>query len=293
MKLSVVIPVYNTAATLERCVMSVVAQAVDDIEVIIVDDGSTDSSPRKCDEWAEKVPYLRALHQPNQGLSAARNAALAVCKGEFVTFVDSDDALAPDTYGPLLSILGQHPDYDLLEFPLYKRYGDKGGQQKIVFGSCCYNDWRDYWLGGKAYAHAYACNKIYRRKLFGRVQFPVGKTFEDTATLPLLAQKCRKIATTDRGCYLYYPNPCGITATATGADLANLLAVHNHWLPIVSDGDYYAHALNIALDVYHATGAVPALVNLPYSHTIKLKLKHYFGLKALCLLHRIFHRRHL
>lgn len=293
MKLSVVIPVYNTAATLDRCVMSVTAQAVDGMELVIVDDGSTDGSPEMCDEWAKKEPSVRVVHQSNQGLGAARNAGVALCTGEFVTFVDSDDALAADTYVPLLAILGQHPDYDLLEYPIRKRCGGARGQRKISFGQRCYADWREYWLDGQAYAHAYACNKIYRRRIFESVRFPVGKTFEDVATLPLLARRCRKIATVDKGCYLYCPNPRGITATATGRDLAFLLEAHNRWLAEAHDARYYAHALNIALDVYHATGAVPTLINLPYADTLKLKLKHYLGFKALCLLHKIFHRPRL
>ncbi|MDE6646270.1 MAG: glycosyltransferase, partial [Prevotella sp.] len=85
MKLSVVIPVYRTAATLNRCVESVLSQEVDDMEVILVDDGSPDSSPQLCDAWAAKDQRIRVIHQQNGGLSKARNSGIEVATGDLIT----------------------------------------------------------------------------------------------------------------------------------------------------------------------------------------------------------------
>jgi len=101
MWLSTVIPVYNTAPWLGRCVDSVLAQGLGagEHEIVLVDDGSTDASPAICDGYAAAYPgRVRVLHQPNCGVSAARNAGVAAARGEYVHFVDSDDRLVPGGY---------------------------------------------------------------------------------------------------------------------------------------------------------------------------------------------------
>ena len=97
MLLSVVIPVYRTELTLQRCVESVLKQGVDDMEVILVDDGSPDNCPELCDEWAEKDNHIKVIHKTNGGLSDARNAGIDVATGDYITFVDSDDWIADNT----------------------------------------------------------------------------------------------------------------------------------------------------------------------------------------------------
>lgn len=93
---SVIIPAYNAAATLDRCLQSVAAQTYACFEVVLVDDGSTDSTPQIADGWAERDGRVRVVHKANSGVSAARNTALDAARGEWLTFVDADDYLAPD-----------------------------------------------------------------------------------------------------------------------------------------------------------------------------------------------------
>lgn len=93
--ISVIIPVYNVEKYLAECVESVLNQSYTDYEVILVDDGTTDSSGRMCDEYARKDPRIRVIHRPNGGLSAARNTGLDVARGEYVYFLDSDDYIEP------------------------------------------------------------------------------------------------------------------------------------------------------------------------------------------------------
>ena len=91
--ISVIVPVYNAEKFIDRCIKSILNQNYNDFEIILVDDGSPDKCPKICDEWAEKDERIKVIHKINGGVSSARNAGLKVAKGEFVTFVDSDDTL--------------------------------------------------------------------------------------------------------------------------------------------------------------------------------------------------------
>lgn len=95
---SVIVPVYNTEKYLEKCIQSVVRQTVNDLQIILVDDGATDSSPRICDAWAEKDKRIQVIHKKNEGLGFTRNAGLDVARGQYISFLDSDDTLDMDTY---------------------------------------------------------------------------------------------------------------------------------------------------------------------------------------------------
>lgn len=283
MKLSVVIPVYRTAATLNRCVESVLSQEVDDMEVILVDDGSPDSSPQLCDAWAVKDQRIRVIHQQNGGLSKARNSGIEVATGDLITFVDSDDWLAPNTYPPLLDMMG---DCDLLEYSI------AGG---LTLADSAYTDMDEYWLKTQAYAHTYACNKLYRTALFDAVRFPEGKVFEDAYTLPLLLRKAKRCVTTHLGHYHYTQNPEGITAQASGAQLAQLLNAHLTSGMPMSD-PYYMYLVNIQMDVWEQTGATIQLphrkvqaATLAGRQKAKAIVLNLFGIKILCRLNKAIH----
>ena len=121
--LSIIVPVYNVEAYLDRCVKSVLFQLYRDIEVILIDDGSTDESSSLCDKWAQEDFRVIAIHKENGGVSSARNAGLEVAKGEFLTFVDPDDFIALDTYASNMAYLLEHHDVDILQYP-YCNYFD-------------------------------------------------------------------------------------------------------------------------------------------------------------------------
>lgn len=291
-KLSVIIPVYKVEATLDRCVESVVAQDCPDMEVILVDDGSPDACPQLCDQWARKDERIKVVHKANGGLSDARNAGIAIATGEFVTFVDSDDFLARDTYNIVLAEWTD--DVDIIEFPIHRFYGSPR-QSLLTFEPHVYSDKHDYWLRGKAYTHAYAWNKIFRRKLFDCVRFPKGVVFEDAHTLPLLLDKARGIRTTDKGLYYYCDNADGITATASGADLESLLRAHlNHW-DVTADDAYYLHVLNIQIDICRLMGVKPLMPkkrvrdykNLDRRQRLKARLVNALGVNTLCRIYQI------
>lgn len=291
MKLSVIIPVYCVEQTLERCVHSVTSQSFDDMEVILVDDGSPDGCPQLCDAWAVRDGRIRVIHKQNGGLSDARNAGLDVATGEFVTFVDSDDYLSTDTYAELMKLA---VTADIVEFPLLRFYSSDR-QQMMTFMSCDYSDMHDYWLKGRAYEHCYACNKIYRSSLFNNVRFPKGKVFEDVFTLPLILTNAKSLKTSDKGLYYYCANNNGITSTATGKELQQLLEAHLRVIQQWCDDRYYMHVLNIQLDVCRLNGAKPQLPKrrvspfvkgLTTAQRLKAIITNTLGINALCYINK-------
>lgn len=283
MKLSVIIPVYQVEQTLNQCVTSVLNQNIHEMEVILVDDGSPDDCPQMCDMWAEKDHRICVIHQDNGGLSSARNAGICRATGTYITFVDSDDMVSPNTYNPLLNMIG---DCDILEYSIANR---------LTLADCTYTNINEYWYMSKAYTHTYAWNKIYKRSLFKTIRFPEGKIFEDVYTFPLLLKETRKIITTSKGFYLYSRNPYGITANADGQGLAQLLDANlTNGMPM--DDTYYMHLVNIQMDVWEKTGGPLKLLprhlsigNLTGRQRIKALVINIFGLKTLCRINKVIH----
>ncbi len=291
MKLSIIIPVFRTEATLDRCVKSVVGQSFDDFEVILVDDGSPDRCPQLCDEWAMKDSRIIVVHQQNMGLSAARNAGIDRAKGEYLTFVDSDDYIGEDT---LKEVMGKMGDNDLIEYPIWRFYGARH-QSLLTFSDKGYASADDYWLSTQAYLHTYACNKIYRRGLFDGIRYPIGKVFEDVYTLPSLLRKAQRIATTSKGMYYYCWNEQGITVAASGEQLRMLLNA-NLSAQMPMNDDYYLHLLNIQIDVCERTDDKPLLPRRSISLTgkslkqkTKILILNAFGINGICKISKIIH----
>lgn len=310
MKLTIIIPVYQVERTLRRCVESVLGQQFRDWQLILVDDASTDGSGKICDELARQNPRIQVIHMKrNTGLSAARNAGLDKAKGEYLTFIDSDDYIADDTLKSLMEEIAIHPDYDILEYPVYRHYGSRR-QELLQFRKQEYTDMRRYWLEGRAYDHTYAWNKIYRHDIFRGVRFPEGRCFEDVWTLPELLDRCSIVATTDVGTYYYTANPDGITKNVS---LRNWLSLAQAHLTVLKElhptpsrrnytkrldpffADYYASVLNIMISLYDMSPETALrLVKdketpfpiLPYRHTYKLRLLHILGFRHLCRIHR-------
>lgn len=258
MELSIIIPVFKVEKTLRRCVNSIMSQSYTGYEIILVDDGSPDRCGKICDELAEEDNRIRVIHRENGGLSAARNTGTDAARGKYITFVDSDDTIAPGTLGELMSILGKHPEYDILEYPAAIFHGSPQERLLMPRERTYHGDMPLYWHGNEAYTHAYAWNKIYRRHLFDGIMFPEGKVFEDVWTIPLLLERAETIATTCRGMYFYHANAGGITANAGGRELLMLLEAHLGILerPGMFSERYYMHVVNIQLDVYRMTGEV-------------------------------------
>lgn len=289
--LSVVIPIYNVERTLARCVESVLGQHVEGMELILVDDGSTDRSVLVANRYQNR-PHVTLIHKANGGLSDARNEGLYYAKGRYVTFVDSDDYLLPDTYAPLMAMLEAHPEYDILEYSFVRE--TSCGWKTIKLPEREYTHIGDYWLGCRGYEHTYAWNKIYLRSLFDGTPWAKGRLFEDVYAMGGLLPKVHTLRTTSRGTYRYTYNPSGITVKADARGWRDLLQghlrmLHNYDFRGHADfARYYAALLNIQLTTFELSGDEHDIVlpSLPYRHTWKLCALHLLGMRRLCLLHR-------
>lgn len=174
--ISIIIPVYQVEKHLRRCLDSVITQTFSDLEIILVNDGSTDSSGKICDEYAEKDSRIKVIHQSNQGISTVRNSALNIAKGDYIGFVDSDDYIEPAMFENLhqaaienkadIAICNFHKVNDSNKTLLYSNLKEWTGSSK------------DY-LKKDGIRYNYLWHKLFKKELFETVRFPVGKEWED------------------------------------------------------------------------------------------------------------------
>ena len=289
-RLSVIVPVYGTLHTLERCIGSIAGQGVDGMEIIMVDDGATREEAHLCDTLAGKHPMARVIHKANGGLSDARNAGLGAAQGEYVTFVDSDDYLSPGTYRALVETMDATPGADMIEYPAVEREGHPSKERLLGFEDRLYPTPRRYWYATEAYTHTYACNKVFRRDVFRNVEFPKGRAFEDVHTLPAILRNCRAVATTGRGLYHYTHNPRGITATAGAKELADLLAGQMAELEEYPGRRLYAMALNTQIDLWETTHSAPVLPRRACFANCKAAVASLLGVRMACILSETLHK---
>ncbi|MEG2021738.1 MAG: glycosyltransferase [Oscillospiraceae bacterium] len=203
-QISVIIPVYKVEDYLERCVKSVLNQTFDDIEVILVDDGSPDRCGEICDAFAEKDNRVRTIHKKNGGLSSARNAGLDIAKGEYFAFIDSDDWVDIDMLELMLRV-AQEKNADIVECSFRNVFSDRITEEttctaQIIEASPLEAlegmlDWKTF--------KALACNKLYRRYLFENLRFTNGVLHEDEFITYKLFWKCKRLAYLDVSKYNY------------------------------------------------------------------------------------------
>ena len=204
--ISVIVPVYNVEQYLDPCMESIVGQTYRQLEILVVDDGSTDSSGEMCDRWAERDERIRVIHQPNGGLSAARNTALDIMQGELVMMVDSDDVLHPGCTSVLLKALQDHSaDIAIGDYqPFYDGQAVFTEQAPRLGSTTVYNQ-HDAILAilyQRGLTHS-AWGRLYKSSLFDGIRYPVGKFYEDFAIIYPLLLKCHKIVKTDSKIYGY------------------------------------------------------------------------------------------
>lgn len=215
MTLSIIVPVYNVEKHLVHCLESIAAQMCDDYELLLIDDGSTDASGALCDIFAREHPECRVvvIHQPNRGLSAARNAGIDKARGEYLTFIDSDDYIDAHTFDANMRFLLSHPEVDMLEYPI-EVHAESPEAHVLTFAdeTQCADVFADWVLRG-GYEHCYACNKIFRARVWRELRFPVGEYFEDVSIMPRVIRECRQVHYSSHGCYRYVMHPGSITTS--------------------------------------------------------------------------------
>ena len=210
-KISVIIPVYNTSRFLDRCVKSVIDQTYNNLEIILVDDGSTDDSAQICDEWAKKDERIVVLHKENGGLSDARNHGIEKARGEFLAFVDSDDYIENNMYEEMLRALLKN-DCDISCCGRYYKKGD------VITKSRCLEQPRVMTV--QEAIHELLINgcveeaiwdKLYKKELWKDIRFPKNEVNEDLVVLPLVLSKSNRVVHVALPFYYYCYNSMSIT----------------------------------------------------------------------------------
>lgn len=305
MTISIIIPVYKAEKYLNRCIKSILMQKVEDMEIILVNDGSPDRSGELCDEWASKDGRIRVIHKQNGGPGSARNMALDIAKGTYVTFIDSDDAIAENTFPPIINYLTEHQDIDIIEYPAHLYIGSPK-ERKLTFENATFDireikDKQSLWLDNQLYAHCYSCNKVFRRSLFNGLRYSESVTLgEDIRLISQLLKKARNYATIDTGMYLYYFNGESISGSLKFADellSSHLYAVEQLDINIYSKASRYLYLtmLNFQIDAYRFAKTTPAepilkKASIPLNcarnrkELIKILLMRILGVKGLCRL---------
>ena len=224
---SVIIPVYNVSPYLREALDSVIYQTYRNLEIIIVDDGSTDDSGLVCDKY-KGDPRVKVIHQENRGLSGARNTGIDLMMGDFVVFLDSDDAFHPEMIGRMLKLLMRNEaDLAACSFGVYRTEGRLAGVEKD--GRTGFGEDRIYTAREAAISQMEgtfdeaAWNKLYRKELWDRLRFPEGYVYEDMRVMPFLYEQCDRIAVTSEELVYHRVRPDSITKTRTVRNMQDLL----------------------------------------------------------------------
>ncbi len=223
-RLSVVVPVYNISAYLPQCLDSIIGQTLKDIEIVLVDDGSTDGSGQICDEYALRDDRIIVFHKTNGGLSSARNEGVNAASSDLIMFVDSDDWVEP-FFCEKAYMASMEYGADLVLFNYVKIYNNGSiVKQSPTIHSGTLTEYEAFlfnlyytpaiWLG------------LYRKELFNNVRFPVGKYHEDTGTTYRLIHNAKKIVYINDTLYNYRANRPGsimtVKATREHHDLVEM-----------------------------------------------------------------------
>lgn len=282
--ISIIVPIYNVEKYLDECVKSIVNQTYKNLEIILVDDGSPDSCPQKCDEWSAKDKRIKVLHKPNGGLSDARNAGIEASKGEFIMFVDSDDFVKDNIVGNLYSLLIK-TTADVTCCGIFKY---KNGESYPVYNEYIKSDVSFTGLEQlknilNLRTDFSAWGKLYRREAIGNHRFIKGRYNEDIIFLFELYQSCNLISYTNNRFYYYRDTEGSITNTVSNRTMDALknanemeAVVISKNLPVIDDIKNYKCRtyLEIGYSIQRANAqkSFPQETKSTKKHTIQ-----YFG----------------
>lgn len=213
--ISIIVPVYKVERWLERCVRSILAQTFQDFELLLIDDGSPDRCGDLCELWAKKDVRIRCFHKSNGGLSDARNFGMERAAGQFITFIDSDDYVAPSYLEYLFGLLDAHPEAGYSECSLsVDRNGvlterDAGGRVMVLSSrdaveKMFYDD----------QLFTSACGKLFRRELMPFLQFPESRVYEELYVLGKYVSAVRSMVYGGLPLYIYALRDDSITTAS-------------------------------------------------------------------------------
>ena len=259
MKLSIIVPIYNVAPYLRKCVDSLLTQDISDYEIILVDDGSTDDSGAIADELVDAFRLsplasrleMRVIHQSNSGLSEARNTGIKAAQGDYILFVDSDDYLQPNTLGTLLE-QAERDNLDVLRFR-YQNVKESGEAFAPYKDMTSYNDYSAVPTDGLIFLNERMGNQCYvvqflvKTEIVRQELFTPGIYFEDTDWMPRMLLRAQRVASTDLVVYNYLWREGSITLSQNDTtkmrkqldDKMAILGRLNEWGNTVSDRRWF------------------------------------------------------
>lgn len=201
--ISVIVPIYNVEQYVAQCIESILNQTYKNLEIILVDDGSTDNSGQICDKYAQLDPRIHVIHQENMKASAARNAALDICTGEYISFIDGDDTIQPNMYSRCMEFI-RKKNVDVVVFNCNVTRNGVKEETTSMFPDGTVKtgeEIRDLSLldamGGQV------CFKLYKRICYENVRFPKGRIYSDLAISHLTYEKISRVGFLEEGLYNY------------------------------------------------------------------------------------------
>lgn len=203
--ISIIVPVYNTAAYLPDCLDSLLQQTYKDLEIILIDDGSTDHSLSICLDYARRDPRVVVLDKQNGGQASARNMGLDLAKGDYIAFIDSDDTVSTDLFEKNITFFTADTALEVVQFPIYRNYGvdtafkDIPATGYFTGTSSLFSGWleedRISWI---------VCNKLFRKSVFSQLRFKEGMVYEDNDMVAEVLAIVQKLYISDQGMYYYH-----------------------------------------------------------------------------------------
>lgn len=198
--ISVIVPVYNVEKYLKKCVDSITSQTYKNLEILLVDDGSTDSSGQICNEFEKNDARIKVIHKKNGGLSDARNAGLDRAKGQYYAFIDSDDYIQDNTIEIMLNAIKKNKSEIAVCNMI--RFLEEGETVQFY----CPTDHEVLYQGNQRYKtlnQPSVCNKLFEAELFEGIRFPKGKYYEDTFVYHEVLYRANNIVLTGTDSYWY------------------------------------------------------------------------------------------
>lgn len=241
--LSIIVPIYNVEPYLRACLDSILRQNFTDYELILIDDGSLDDSGKICDEYASSDKRIIVIHKKNGGVSSARNAGLDIARGEYITFVDSDDELE-ETYEKNMCILLSNSNIDMLQFPRYCEVIDHHYSMEKNLVLTGIDNIITAWIEEKILSGV-LWDKIYKKTICEKIKFPEGRVHEDLYVICDIITKTNCIIFSKEGNYIYKNRSNSITTNPfTLKRKLDSLTAKLHILNTVKKTDIATHHKN-------------------------------------------------
>ena len=234
-KISVIVPVYNVEAYLEKCVQSILKQTYTNLEILLVNDGSTDNSGELCDQLAQRDQRIRVIHKENGGLSDARNRGIEEASSDLIGFIDSDDYIDQDMYETLYrQMLESSADLSMCgHYDVYHQIPEKQ-VATIQTWELTPQEAIKMVMEAKILSVT-AVNKLYKKELFEQLRFEIGKIAEDAFIMIALIHQCRKVVATNEKKYYYVHRENSITTQKFSLKFLNVIEAYEQNAKIIKE----------------------------------------------------------